>query len=510
MDARNGPPGFERYLGPVFDHLFEGIQVVDFEWRYVYLNATAAGHARRGRDGLIGHRMMDAFPGIEEASMFHTLRRCMEERLPCNMVNEFTYPDGRAGWFDLRMSPIPMGVLILSIDVTATKTAEAQLNEATKLEAVGRLAGGVAHDFNNLITVIQGYSEMILEGLGPDAPFRNEVFEIHQASGRAAALTQQLLAFSRRQRLEPRVLDINEVIARMDTLLRRLIGADVNLVTRMNPHAGQVLADPGQLEQVLMNLAINARDAMPDGGELTIETDAVDLDQAYAERHLDAAPGPHVLIAVSDTGTGMDEPTQARIFEPFFSTKEQGKGTGLGLSTVYGIVKQSGGNVWVYSEPGRGTTFKIYLPLAAGPDAAPAPVRPAGPPRLASRSETILLVEDDAAVREFIRNVLERVGYTVLEAGDAIDALELAAGQPHRPDLLLIDLVLPGTTGRDLAQLIRTRHPELRVLFMSGYTDHAIVHRGMLDATSHFIDKPIATDDLLDRVRRVLDRLAPA
>ena len=502
MDTSTVPTEFERYLRPLFDTMFEGIQILDPEWRYLYLNVTAAQHGRRERDELIGRRMTEVYPGIEQTAVFALMRRCMEERVPQSMVNEFTYPDGDSAWFDLRMDPVPMGILMLSIDVTAAKVAEARLREVQKLEAVGRLAGGVAHDFNNLLTVITGYSELLLRRMPADDRFRTDVQEIHEAGERATALTRQLLAFSRRQRLQSEVLDLNTVVARMDRMLRRLIGEDVDLVTTMHPALRPVLADPSQMEQVIMNLAVNARDAMPGGGKLTIVTDNVELDDGYAKLHADARPGRHVMLAISDTGGGMDQATQARIFEPFFTTKEQGKGTGLGLAMVYGIVKQSGGNIWVYSEPGHGATFKIYLPEATGAAAAATTASP--PPRAAAGGETILVVEDDPAVRGFLRTILEEAGYRVRDTGDSDEALALAQPEGGPVDLLLTDVVLPTLDGAELATRILALRPGLPVMYMSGYTEDAIIHRGLLGPNTVFIDKPIAADSLLTKLRASL------
>jgi signal transduction histidine kinase len=429
----------------------------------------------------------------------------MRERTPQNMVNEFRYDDGSTAWFNLRMDPIPMGVLVLSIDITAEKVAEEQLRDAQKMEAIGRLAGGVAHDFNNLLTVIAGYSDLVLNEMKEQDRFRTELEEIYKASERASALTRQLLAFSRRQRLEPQVLDLNSVVIDMDRLLRRLIGADIDLVMKVNSGIGSVLADPGQIEQIIMNLAVNARDAMPGGGKLTIQTDNVELDDEYVRLHADARPGAHVMLAVSDTGTGMEDSTRARIFEPFFTTKEQGKGTGLGLATVYGIVKQSGGNIWVYSEPGRGTTFKVYLPITAAAAAAPA-VRRSPAIRPAAATGTVLVVEDDDAVRGFVRSVLDAAGYTVIDSGDPKQALELCARDARTIHLLLTDIVLPGIGGRELAGRMTAARPGLRVVFMSGYTDDAIIHRGGLDPSAAFVDKPIAAAALLAKLSEVLGR----
>ncbi len=387
----------------------------------------------------------------------------------------------------------------------ALRRSEAQLRHSQKMEAVGRLAGGVAHDFNNLLTVIHGYSNLLLQRLSHDETLRRYSREIKEASERAASLTQQLLAFSRRQMLEPRVLNVNETVAAMDSMLRRLIGEHIDLVTILGEGLGLIKADSSQIEQIVMNLAINARDAMPDGGRLTIETANVQLDQAYTSRHLGVHPGPYVMLAVTDTGHGMDAETKERIFEPFFTTKEQGKGTGLGLATVYGIVKQSGGTIWVYSELGRGTTFKIYFPrvvdILETPRLAP---RSEGPP--ARGTETILLVEDEEAVRRLAREALEGAGYLVLEARHGAEALAVSDRHPGPIHLLVTDVVMPRMSGRVLAGQLRLRRPETKVLYMSGYTDNAIVHQGVLDEGTAFLPKPFSPDGLLRKVREVLDR----
>ncbi len=379
---------------------------------------------------------------------------------------------------------------------------EAQLRQAQKMEAVGRLAGGVAHDFNNLLSVIIGYAQFAQEGLPEDSPLRADIEEIRQAGERAAGLTRQLLAFSRKQVLQPVVLDLNEAVARMDKMLRRLLGEDVQFQTLLTDDLGRVRADPGQLEQVVVNLAINARDAMPEGGKLTIETGNADLDENYVADHPDAKVGPHVYFAISDTGVGMDAATREKIFEPFFTTKERGRGTGLGLSTVYGIIKQSGGNIWVYSEPGRGTTFKVYLPRAedtSEPKAVEAP-------KHAERgTETILVLEDEPGVRRLAEQVLSSAGYTVLAAENAEQATELFKANQDKVAMLLSDVVLPGTGGPALARQLQAIQPGLKVLFMSGYTDNAIVHHGVLDAGVNFLEKPLRPDALLKKVRSVLD-----
>ncbi len=386
-------------------------------------------------------------------------------------------------------------------DLTQQRRLEGQLLHSQKMEAVGRLAGGVAHDFNNLLTVILSYSDLLLEDLPSDAKDREDVEEIRKAAIAASSLTRQLLAFSRQQVLQPRILDINAVVSGTEKLLTRLLGEDVRLSTSLAPELGNVKVDPGQLEQIIMNLAVNARDAMPRGGKLTIETANVDMDAAYVAGHPVAQPGRYAMLAVSDTGIGMDAQTQARIFEPFFTTKEPGKGTGLGLATVYGIVKQSGGFIWVYSEVGHGTSFKIYLPRVD--EAAPAL---GAAPALVGGSETVLVAEDVTAVRDVASEMLRRHGYTVLEAADAETALRLARQHQGEIHLLLTDVVMPGASGRELADTLVKLRPNMKVLYMSGYTDDAVVRHGVLQEGIAFLQKPFTPDSLARKLRAVLDQ----
>ena len=398
-----------------------------------------------------------------------------------------------------------VGILGIGRDVTERAQLEQQLRQAQKMEAVGRLAGGIAHDFNNILTAITGYADLLLEDLGATDPRRQDADEIHKAADRAAGLTRQLLAFSRQQVLQPTVLEVNKLVSDLEKMLRRLLGEDVELGTRLAPTTGRVKADPGQLEQVIMNLAVNARDAMPNGGKLTLETGNVNLDEAYAADHYPARAGPFVLLAVSDTGIGMSEETQAHMFEPFFTTKEKGKGTGLGLATVYGIIKQSGGFIWVYSEVGHGTTFKLYLPRVE--ELAERGSQPAQAAARAARgTETVLVVEDEAPVRSVARQVLERHGYTVLEAPSAEAALDIATRYSGIIHLLLTDVVMPGLNGRELASRLATLRPDARVIFMSGYTDDAVTRHGVLEPGSAYVQKPFTPDAIARKVREVLDR----
>jgi two-component system cell cycle sensor histidine kinase/response regulator CckA len=392
--------------------------------------------------------------------------------------------------------------LVLAKDVTERRRLEEQLRQSQKMEAVGQLAGGIAHDFNNLLTAIFGFCGLLERQVGANEQMRGDVREIRKAAGRAAELTRKLLAFSRRQMLAPRVLDLNGLVADLDKMLRRVIGEQVELIARLDPDLATVEADPGQLEQVILNLVVNARDAMPDGGQVVIQTANADLDAAYTHDHAPAVPGRYVLLSVSDSGTGLDPEARAHLFEPFFTTKEVGKGTGLGLATVYGIVKQSGGYIWVYSEPGHGTSVKIYLPRSDQP--AQAPSRLPALEGLPTGTETVLVVEDAEAIRTLARKVLTAQGYTVLEAANGAEALRLAQEHPSPIHLVLTDLVMPGINGRELGKRLLSRFPALKVLYMSGYAGGAVVHQGALDDGSPFLPKPFTPEDLALRVRDTL------
>jgi PAS domain S-box-containing protein len=389
-------------------------------------------------------------------------------------------------------------------DVTETRTLELQLRQAQKMEAIGRLAGGIAHDFNNLLMVISGYSEFLLERIGPDPRLRGPAQEISNATQRATSLTRQLLAFSRKQMLAPKVLDLNEVVAENLKMLTRMIGEDIDLVMVPGPGLGALRADPGQIDQVIMNLAVNARDAMPHGGKLTIETANVHLNENFARTHTPLTAGDYIMLTISDTGVGMDTDTQSRIFEPFFTTKGA-KGTGLGLSTVYGIVKQSGGFIFVDSQPQRGTTFRAYFPRIDGREDVAVAQDALTLPRAENGEETILLVEDEVNLRRLARQYLETQGYTILEAEDSAAALQIVEGHQGAIDMLLTDVIMPGMNGRELAVQICKQRPEIRVLYMSGYTENAIGHDGTLDAGINLLQKPFGLPVLRDRVREILD-----
>ena len=667
----------------ILDTLLEGCQVISPDGRYLYINDIAARQGRKPKSDLIGKKMVEAYPGIDQTRMYTVLQKTMEDGKHRTMENEFVYGDGSTGWFELRFDRVPVGVFILSLEITQRKLAEtkishlnavlrgirnvnqlitrehdpkrlisqacdllveargfesviiglidlpenrvdsfanagvklhaletllhagslpdcaeeavrtrkfvlrnnqsdacrgcsvatglgekiddlalplihdgylfgfmitslpqgmgkdsdeqnllqevasdiafalnsiqirsahnatqialsnteAQLQQAQKLEAIGRLAGGIAHDYNNILAAQIGYCDLLQDHLESDSYVSKELVKIKACADRAARLTRQLLAFSRKQAMQVEVLDLNAIVTNFKRMLIRLIGEDLEFNTVLASDLGHVQADPGQIEQVLMNLVVNARDAMPDGGTLTIETANVYLDEDYAKMHVGVVAGPHIQLTVSDTGIGMDKTIQSQLFEPFFTTKETGKGTGLGLATVYGIVKQSSGNIWVYSEPGQGSTFKIYLPKVDEPLTQ----------HLASKKATalgdgelILIVEDDPALLEMFVKMVVKLGYQVKTAPNGKAALELVAAQNLRPAMLLTDVIMPGMNGKQLAEKLGKIQPGLHVLFTSGYTDDAIFHLGVLDSQSMFIQKPFSVDDLAAKIRQVL------
>jgi nitrogen-specific signal transduction histidine kinase len=401
-----------------------------------------------------------------------------------------------------------VGLLGIARDITERRHLETQFRQAQKMEAIGRLAGGVAHDFNNLLTVIIGHADLVLDTMPPNADERDDLVEIQKTAKRAASLTHQLLAFARKQIIAPQVMNLNDLLLDMDKLLRRLIGEDIDLITRLAPGLDMVKVDPSQFEQVIANLAVNARDAMPQGGKLTIETDNVDFDETYAMVHAEIQPGHYVLLAVSDTGIGMDAQTQSHVFEPFFTTKEPGKGTGLGLATVYGIAKQNNGHISVYSEPDHGTTLKIYLPCVE--ELAPAPQPQQDSDTTMRGTETVLLVENEDIVRALALRVLRMYGYTVLEAHDGDAALLICEQYQATIHLLITDLVMPQMNGHQLAMRLTSLRPELRVLYTSGYTDNAIIHHGALDSDAAFLQKPFTPAMLVSKLRDVLGSQRPA
>jgi PAS domain S-box-containing protein len=496
----------ERFRALV-ENSSDALLLLDAEGRVTYLTPSSERHLGWKREQMIGRSIFD-FVHPDDRDL---VGQRMADALECPLepiTEEIRLQRADGDWRIMegvgvnRLSDPSVGAIVVNArDVTERRKLEDELRQSQKMEAVGQLAGGVAHDFNNLLTAILGYCSLMLDEISQEDPLRQDLMEIQAAGERAAALTRQLLAFSRRQMLQPQVVDVNTLFRQLEKMLRRLISEDVELVTSLSGDLQPVRVDPAAIEQILVNLAVNARDAMPMGGQLTIETANVEIDDAYCLTHAGMHAGHYVVLAISDTGRGMDAATRARVFEPFFTTKKQGRGSGLGLATVYGIVRQSGGCIWVYSEPGHGTVFKVYLPAAR----TRALVRPSElrPRETAQGWETVLLVEDEDAVRALAREVLRRHGYIVLEARHGVDALRVAERHPDTIHLMVTDVIMPHLSGREVAARLNTVRPQMKVLYMSGYTD-ALMHRELAPGSA-FLQKPFTPETFARKVRHVLD-----
>ncbi len=502
------------YYRGILESRHESVLVIDREFRIRELNENFLKITGKSREEAIGQPCYvvsrgRANPCAEDGDHQCPAAFTFKTGEHRSIVQRHFRPRGEP--FDVEVSSSPLrtenGKVSLVVetmrDITELTHLKALFLQAQKMEAVGRLAGGMAHDFNNLMNVVIGYSEMLLHKSAPDDPGRQGLENILDAGERAASLTRQLLAFSRKQTIEPKILDMNTVLADMERILRRVIGEDIDLVSKGAPGIGRVRADLGMIEQVIMNLAVNARDAMPDGGKLTIETANAEFDERYVRTHHGSRPGSYVMLAISDTGTGMTPEVKARIFEPFFTTKEMGKGTGLGLSTVFGIVKQHNGYIMAYSEPGKGTSFNIYLPrVEEDAEAEDRRIQQ----KVTGGRETILLVEDDEGLRTMAGMMLEDLGYTVLSCPSGEEALARLAAYEGSVALLFTDVIMPGMNGKSLAEQVRALRPEVKVLYTSGYPDNAIAHRGVLGPAALFIQKPFTSAALGKKVRKALDR----
>jgi PAS domain S-box-containing protein len=489
-------------FGAIIDNTPALVSVKDREGRYVLANRRFQQVFQLDPEHMRGRTDREIFPAATAEEQVAHDREVLGESRPLQFEERFRHHDGVHTYLVVKF-PLNDAICSIATDISERKLLEEQLLQAQKMESIGRLAGGVAHDFNNLLSIILSYSNLLLKDLTAGKSVRADIAEIRSAGERAAVLTRQLLAFGRQQVVEPRVIDVRDIVNHFENMIRRLIGEDIELRLASTPELGRVKADAGQVEQIILNLVVNARDAMPRGGVLVIETANVFLDQQYAREHLEATPGPYVMLAVRDTGVGMDEATRARMFEPFFTTK-QGKGTGLGLSIVYGIVRQSGGHMWVESEPGQGTTFKIYLPRTDEPeDTTPPPV-----PKFATLTgtETVLLVEDEQGLRAVLGTILQRHGYRVLAAEDGVDALRLCAEHDGPIHVMLTDVVMPRMNGRELADRVAALRPHVRILYMSGYTGDAAFHQHVLESRRDLLHKPITPTPLLEKLREMLAR----
>lgn len=486
------------------EQMHEGIQILDENYNYIYINEAAARHGLQKKETLLNKNMLEMYPGIENTEFFQLLKKVNSDKTPAQMENHFTYPSGEKRWFQLYIEPHITGVLIRSFDITNKKILEQQYYQSQKMEAIGRLAGGIAHDFNNKLSVMSLFSEMALAQLKTeDEKIRSHLQSVVTAIEASKALTKQLLALGHRQMLDLKILSLNDIIMQSQEGLSRILGENISLSIKTYNNLYLTFADSSQIDQILLNLCINARDAMPKGGRLIIETSNIELDDSYCKYHDGVSPGAYVMLSISDNGTGMDANTKAKMFDPFFTTKEIGKGTGLGLSSVHGIVKQSRGHIWVYSELGIGTTFKIYFPKASGDKTEV--TKPSTHSSNWNGSETVLLVEDDPQLQLAFKETLSMYGYQVVAATSAEEAEEIFLTEKDKITLLLTDLTLPKMNGRDLSNKLLKQNAQLKVIYTSGYSENLLFHERKVNEDFLLLEKPITTHKLVSTIRKVID-----
>ncbi len=491
----------------VVEQMHEGLQIIDNNFCYVYINKAATLHGKRSApENLIGHTMMECYPGIQETEMFSILTKTMGDQKTRRMENEFKFPDGSRGWFDLLFEAHDQGVLIRSLDITERKIVEGRLTHSEKMNALGKMAGGIAHDFNNKLGIMKIYCEMASQIVpSSEKNLKQYIDHICGAIDESSVLTKQLLVMSRKQVLELQPLNVNDVVNNLRLALNQMMGENIELKFHLDPNVHEINMDPSQIDQIFLNLIVNAKEAMPEGGTLVIETSNIFLDEDYVRLHPEAEIGDYVVVSVTDTGVGMSPEMQKQIFEPFFSSKGWDGGTGLGLATVHGIIRQARGLVWVYSEEGIGTTFKVYFPKSQQKPLAPSKSNPEKTMGDLVGSETLLLTEDDDMLREGLTEALEGSGYNLLVAASVEEAKQKFAEHDGEIALLVTDLILKKSKGSDLAKDLKEKKPDLKVLFISGYTENSISHHGILDEECVLLQKPFSIKTLLEVIRKILD-----
>lgn len=506
LGVESGVTDAQQILRSTLEQTYEGLQILDLNWRYVYLNQAAANHGNAKKSDLLGNCILDCYPGIEDSHVFKVMRQVMTERVPRKIENLFKYPKGESCWFELFVEPHTFGILIRTVDITKRKNLEAQYLQSQKIEAIGQLAGGVAHDFNNKLGIMMMYCELSLKKEGLDTDVKRYLQNIETAIEESASLTQKILAFGRKQVFDLKNLNLNQVLKSQLLGLKPVLRDNIEVFVDFSENLWSTKIDPNQFGQVILNLAINASDAMPDGGNLSFETYNVQLDEEYCSRHPEVIPGDYVMLSVTDTGQGIPKEVQGKIFDPFFTTKERGKGTGLGLASVHGIIKQSQGHIWFYSEVGVGSVFKIYFPKSTDSPSKNEVIEQATDElEQMNGNEVVLVVEDNHLLGEGLCETLNKAGYETYFAKNAIEAHSIFEQKQGEIDVVIADIILPGKNGAVLSNELKEKKEALKTIFISGYTENTIVHKGILDTEFVLIQKPIMSKTLLRTLRHVLD-----